>query len=146
MSKFLPVFCLAAAMGAAAVYVVAEPVSRPNAELTPGAVAVDIDIYEMCTPGYSQAHRLPFGEAGERERYVRVMNAYGIPRASWRSYQMDHLVPLCLGGADVEANLWPELWPQARDKDKIEAKACRQVCAGDRGLVDAQRWFQSWGR
>jgi hypothetical protein len=146
MNKALSALLIAAAMGAASVYVLADDMpARPDKTLTPGAVA-DTDVGAVCAPGYSKAHRTPLSAPGEYERYVRVMNAYGVPRASWRSYQMDHLIPLCLGGADVEANMWPEKWSQARDKDAQEVKVCRQVCAGERDLGEAQRWFQSWAR
>jgi hypothetical protein len=145
MNKAFSAFLIAAAMGAASVYVLADPPARPDKTLTPGAIA-DSDAGAICAPGYSKAHRMPFGAPGEYERYVRVMNAYGLGRASWHQYQMDHLVPLCLGGADVEANMWPQPLQEAHDKDKLEAEACRQVCAGERDLGEAQRWFQALAR
>jgi hypothetical protein len=139
-------FVIVAAMGAASVYVLADDrPTRPDKTLTPGVVE-DVTSAVVCYRGYSEAHRRPFGAPGEYERYVRVMNAYGLAKASWHSYQMDHLVPLCLGGADVEQNLWPQPLEEAHQKDRLEVKACRQVCAGERDLGEAQRWFQSWAR
>ena len=41
------------------------------------------------------------------------------------------LVPLCIGGADVIENLWPQLgWqhPSFHDKDRLEARVCQTVC------------------
>jgi len=33
---------------------------------------------------------------------------YNVPWADRHDYEDDHLLPLCLGGADVAENLWPE--------------------------------------
>jgi hypothetical protein len=41
--------------------------------------------------------------------------------ASWR----------CIGGADDQANLWPQLGfqhPSFHDKDRLENRVCRAVC------------------
>lgn len=118
----------------------AGPRVHPDPRLTPGAVA-SRDPAETCMPGYSRAHRLAYGAPGELGRYERVMRAYGVPRALWHGYELDHLVPLCLGGADTEANLWPQAWGDARRKDAAEAAACWAVCADELGLREAQRRF-----
>jgi hypothetical protein len=68
---------------------------------------------------------------------------------------VDHLIPLSLGGADADANLWPEPrrgiekeWP-AELKDDLEAKLFAMVCAGELDVVEAQReiaddWTESY--
>jgi hypothetical protein len=68
---------------------------------------------------------------------------------------VDHLVPLCLGGADSDANLWPQprrsieqIW-NAEKKDDLEARLCQMVCAGALDVVDAQSeiaadWTESY--
>jgi hypothetical protein len=46
-------------------------------------------------------------------------------------FEMDHRVPLCIGGADIRENLWPqEGWehPSYHDKDFLEEAVCRFVC------------------
>jgi len=92
----------------------------------------------------------------------RVYERYGIPRpannrGSTQVCEIDHLVPLELGGADTLANLWPECssgyagWDGAgfRDKDHFENYLRRQVCSGSISLSDAQSeiatdWFRYW--
>jgi hypothetical protein len=42
--------------------------------------------------------------------------------------QMDHLVPLGIGGADDESNLWPQPYDEAILKDKLEWRMRDLVC------------------
>jgi hypothetical protein len=66
-------------------------------------------------------------------------------RVVWRhgvaGYENDHIVPLCLGGADTDANVRLQPLDEARLKDRLEAQACREVCAGRVPLATAQAWF-----
>lgn len=67
---------------------------------------------------------------------------YGYSDTSTSDYEEDHFVPLELGGAPKsELNLWPE--PQygtktAANKDTVENKLKKAVCAGTVTLADAQ--------
>ena len=69
---------------------------------------------------------------------------YSIAWSDRQRYEDDHLVPLCLGGADVQENRWPEprwgIW-NSYEKDRLEGYACRMVCSGQLDLGGAQRWF-----
>jgi hypothetical protein len=114
----------------------------PNPDVTPGVVATsDKDV--LCDRGpdgltYSKEHRhTPL----EWKREIRMRDhAYG-------DGEVDHRVPLCLGGADAKENLW---WQPGRNhgtewvfqvKDKLEAHACQQVCHGKVTPAEAQQWF-----
>jgi hypothetical protein len=60
--------------------------------------------------------------------------AYGYDSASKTLFELDHLVPLEIGGgpADV-ANLWPEPYAGpngAHTKDILENKLKAEICAG----------------
>jgi hypothetical protein len=67
---------------------------------------------------------------------------YGYTDTSTSDYEEDHFVPLELGGAPKsELNLWPE--PHYGDetsanKDTVENKLKKAVCAGTVSLSDAQ--------
>jgi hypothetical protein len=67
---------------------------------------------------------------------------YGYTDTSTSDYEEDHFVPLELGGAPKsELNLWPE--PEygtrtAANKDTVENKLKKAVCAGRVSLADAQ--------
>jgi hypothetical protein len=101
---------------------------RPDDVLTPGVVA-STDPADVCGVidglTYSKRHRhTPL------ELKQEVYAAYHVDREG-RSFEIDHRVPLCLGGADVRENLWPqEGWqhPTFHDKDRLETAVCRVVC------------------
>jgi hypothetical protein len=75
-----------------------------------------------------------------------VFAAYGIDWENRDDYELDHLIPRELGGADVFANLWPEPWPDAHVKDHEENALHRAVCRGEMKLKDAQEQMRSWER
>ena len=62
-------------------------------------------------------------------------------------YEEDHLIPLELGGAPRDPqNLWPEPRYEAggytaSDKDTVENRLEREVCADDLTLADACWWI-----
>ncbi len=71
------------------------------------------------------------------------MAAYGLQGQRLADYELDHLVPLELGGAPQDvANLWPEPWngdANAHMKDAVETFLNREVCRGTMALDQAQR-------
>lgn len=73
------------------------------------------------------------------------MTAYDIA-APLSDYELDHLIPLELGGASTVANLWPEPWADPRGahrKDDLENALNRQVCSGSMTRSDAQHAIAS---
>jgi hypothetical protein len=119
--------------------------SRPDPALTPGKVATT-DLREVCAidgdMSYSRRHRTTTAALKSW-----VFREYGIEPpnepAARGEWEIDHLVPLCLGGADEAANLWPQNKATSRKKDRLEAQACREVCAGRLSLSEAQGWFRA---
>jgi hypothetical protein len=76
-----------------------------------------------------------------------VYRRYGL-RGSHRfpEWEVDHRVPLELGGSNAMTNLWPEHHPQA--KDRLENRLSRLVCRGRISLRFARRlittdWLQA---
>jgi hypothetical protein len=114
----------------------------PDDRLTPGVVA-STDDAEVCAPGYARSQRL---YENDREAFWRVVEAvlasYHIPFAERHGYEIDHRVPLCLGGSNDARNLWPQPLLDAREKDEIERAACIAVCRDHTLTLDqAQRLF-----
>lgn len=108
--------------------------SLPNPKLTPGAIA-STDVREVCSRGYSWAHRVWMDKAD-------TLRKYGIPLSQSRYYEDDDLVPIGLGGDNASPlNHWIEPWPQARLKDELEIEMMRKVCRGDIPLAAAQMFF-----
>jgi hypothetical protein len=107
----------------------------PSPIMTPGAVATT-SAAEVCAPGYARAHR----HATISVRTL-VYAEYRIDRHSGR-FELDHLIPLELGGADVIANLWPQsesTVPGSHDKDRLENRLHALVCAGRFPVDQAQQ-------
>jgi len=107
----------------------------PDPTLTPGDVFPDVTAAQICTPGYARRVRdVPVEE--KREVYQR----YNIPYTPGK-YEVDHFIPLELGGSNAVTNLWPERYsppPGAHEKDKVENYLHNQVCSGAMTLQQAQ--------
>jgi hypothetical protein len=74
-----------------------------------------------------------------------VCNLYGAKNCPGPDYELDHLIPRELAGADVIKNLFPQPIKQARLKDRLENAYRRDVCAGRLTLADAQeRMRANW--
>lgn len=121
--------------------------SLPDRSLTPGASADDVaqdNIGDtICVPGFTKPPRRPPSSYTSRLK-VRQLNdhRYRYADTDPKHYELDHLIPLTLGGAPRnQNNLWPEPWKGrwgARKKDKLEVKLKRLVCAGVVRLDTAQ--------
>ena len=116
----------------------------PRNELTPGAIDPRVSQANIestiCVPGYTKTVRPP--SSVTRKIKQRLIIDYGL-NGSLRDYELDHLIPLELGGCpDCEDNLWPERFepsPGARDKDEVENYLHQQVCQGKMTLAQAQK-------
>jgi hypothetical protein len=75
---------------------------EPDPKLTPGD-AFDVTVQDICVPGYSRKVRSVPAEM-KREVYQE----YGITSHGPGDYEVDHLIPLELGGSNSIKNLWPE--------------------------------------
>jgi hypothetical protein len=122
----------------------------PDPTLTPGAVRTT-DVGEICSTGTRQLRHW------DRARDDRIMAEYGLAAGPHPHFEVDHLVPLGIGGADDDANLWPEprrsVEPQwnAERKDKLEWRMREMICAGELDVAEAQRmmaedWVEAYGR
>jgi hypothetical protein len=118
----------------------------PDPGCTPGSVRTT-DLRLVCTPGSSRRARNVAPELKHA-----VYRSYGIVRHRRGAYEIDHLVPLELGGANDAANLWPEAAaprPGFHEKDALENELHDRVCAGRESLRAAQAaiahdWLAVW--
>lgn len=69
--------------------------------------------------------------------------SYGGLRAR-HGYERDHVIPLCLGGLDVLANIQYEPIELAFPENDVERKACRDYCGRritrEEGVERVLRW------
>lgn len=95
----------------------------------------------ICAKGWSKSVRPAKNVTDPIKR--EQMAAYGIdgPRGA---YELDHLIPIELGGASTVANLWPQPWDGdlgAHQKDRLEDRLHSLVCTGRMNLDAAQQVF-----
>jgi hypothetical protein len=109
----------------------------PDPTLTPGAIRTT-DPVEICT------HSTREFRHWSREADDRILVEYGLPPGPHPDFEIDHLIPLGVGGADDDRNKWPEprrsvepVW-NAEAKDRLEMKLHDMICGGDIDPVDAQ--------
>jgi hypothetical protein len=66
--------------------------------------------------------------------------AAGLTWADAPRFELDHVVPLCAGGAAEDPrNLQLRAWDEAERKDAIESLVCVAICAGQIDLGEARR-------
>lgn len=115
-----------------------DPVCTPgdaDPRVTPANVRTTI-----CRRGYTASVRPP-QEVTYRLK-IRVTRDYGIPDVPFSEVELDHLIPLSLGGSSEVANLWPQRRTgpyDVEDKDAVAERLNRKVCRGQLGLREAQQ-------
>ncbi len=114
----------------------------PDAACTPGAVFPGATPSEICVPGYTKQVRSVSIKL-KKQVYAAYNIAYPPPTGT---YELDHLVPLALGGSNDEANLFPEAAdpaPGFKEKDVVEVYLYEEMCAGHVSLTAAQAQIAS---
>ena len=116
----------------------------PDHDCTPGAIFEDATKEEICVSGYSATVR-----SVSVSLKKRVFSQYGINYpVPFGSYEIDHLIPLSLGGNNTIANLWPksaEPFPGFYEKNITGDYLREQVCDGNIALrVAQQRIADDW--
>lgn len=109
----------------------------PDPGCTPGAV-MGITTKEVCTTSTSGRRHVTSAMK------TQIFEAYGITtHPATGAFEIDHFIPLELGGSNDIANLWPQPatpTPGFHEKDKVETFLHNQVCkAKVMTLAEAQR-------
>jgi hypothetical protein len=113
--------------------------TTPDRRCSPGAYYSLLTAPVICSPTFRTGaiRDVPQSEKFEVER------EYGMPASYYgRSIEIDHIVPLELGGSNYIANLFPEPGSGSASyhaKDELENKLHDLVCAGTLTLRAAQR-------
>jgi len=125
----------------------------PDPATTPGAIDPEVtqdNIHQtICVEGWTKKVRPPNG-------YTRALKRRQLgPDDNPADYEMDHLIPLSIGGAARdERNLWVQRWHGrwgAYTKDRLEIKLQHLVCAEELSLREARDaiardWIAAYGR
>jgi len=116
----------------------------PDPRCTPGSIDPDVTQADIgstiCKKGWTATVRPPKAQT-ERFKYDVAYPAYGTPSAE--RTELDHLVPLELGGSNDATNLWPEYPPTPNPKDSVEDALNAAVCDGRVSLSAAQNAIAS---
>jgi hypothetical protein len=111
----------------------------PDPRCTPGSIdphVTQADIRStICKKGWASTVRPSESQTG-RFKYDVAYPAYRTPQSE--RTELDHLVPLELGGSNDATNLWPEYPPTPNPKDKVEDALNAAVCEGRVSLTAAQ--------
>jgi hypothetical protein len=107
----------------------------PDVQLTPGHAGHDTAA-DICKPEYDNpASNIPI-KLKERVFAKYRLNKYEV------GYNVDHLIPVRLGGSNSTTNLWPQPlageWCWQR-KNKLEHRLRKLVCSGRLALKQAQQ-------
>lgn len=108
----------------------------PNPKLTPGAT-VNVNKDDLCGSGNKTLDgAIPISLKR------KVFELYGIGPGEPTSYNVDHLIPVSLGGSNSTKNLWPQPltgeW-NYQEKNKLEHRLHKMVCRGELALETAQQ-------
>jgi hypothetical protein len=119
----------------------------PNPTLTPGA-ELTTDASTICVPGYASSVR-NVSTATKKLVYAEYSVSYPQPTGA---YEVDHFIPLEIGGSNDIKNLWLEPaspTPGFHQKDQFENFEHDQVCKGKISAAEAQSrmvsdWYFYW--
>jgi hypothetical protein len=118
----------------------------PCIKTTHGCIALNPDVDEdtigrtICVSGYTKSVRPATSYTNGVKK--KLMREAGIDAARIGDYELDHIVPLALGGHPRKlSNLMLQPWEGehgAKAKDHLEVRLQSLVCRGKLDLTDAQ--------
>ncbi len=122
---------------------IAAPVLAKEIPLNP-AVTQETIQQTICVPGWTKTVRPSFSYTN-RIKHKKLREA-GVPASSIHDYELDHIIPLSLGGSpNDERNLQLQPWDEAHLKDAVESCLPKAVCDGSMTLAEARkRIWSSW--
>src|SRR5262249_2739248 len=117
----------------------------PDRDCSPGAYYSRLTKHVICGTHF---HTGAIRNVPQSEKF-RVEREYGMSAAYYgRSIEIDHIVPLELGGSNAISNLFPEPGSGHANyhvKDEVEDRAKAMVCDGHLSLRGARRGFaRNW--
>lgn len=106
----------------------------PDVVCTPGKVS-DETLEQVCTLRTATLRHVTMATK------KAVLRAYDVKHHDAGEIEIDHLVPLTIGGTNDQENLWPQFAepePGYRSKDRLEVRLHSLVCSGKLSLKEAQ--------
>ena len=118
----------------------------PDPKCTPGAFNPSVTVETLTSKKFvTDCIRNKATSEKEKGKTYETYDVAHPSRADAGTCELDHLVPLELGGADTLDNIWPQCGTAEsgdvyfRTKDKVETCIAKKVKAGDMDLDNARK-------
>lgn len=147
MTRTLLTALALASLFSSAAWAVDSDGTRPDDRITPGEVRTT-SREEICSTRTGEVRNVSTTTKIAARRAYGLINRDGwCPAGHGCETEIDHRVPLVVGGGNTPGSI-KNLWPQRGDgpnnfhiKDRCEAKAGRDLCAGKITVQQAQAIF-----
>jgi len=121
---------------------------RQDADLAPPRVAAGAG--SLCSPDDSDFQGYRSGNVAHCKRDVskgmkrRIKADAGISPDQYGDYEIDHIIPLGLGGDNSPQNLQPLPHALAREKSRLEQELFNKVSSGEMSQAEAVEHIRAW--
>ncbi len=113
--------------------------TNPNLTETPGELCSTPDAVRYPEKiAYCERDVDAYTKKAVIQKYDRVLG-YKISTMNRGEFKIDHLIPLCAGGANSESNLWPQHKSVYNKTDPVEPLLCQKMQEGKLRQTDAVR-------
>ena len=120
-----------------AFFLLVAPAIAEDLPLNPAVTQATIS-ETICVIGWTKTQRPPVSFTNRIK--IGLIRREEMPEESLVDFQLDHKIPLALGGAPSDIrNFELQPWDEAERKDAVEMCLARAVCAGRIVLDDARR-------
>jgi predicted secreted protein len=112
--------------------------NSPDPACTPGAIFPEATAERFCVSGYSKSVR-NVSDKTRKEVFREYGFSYPQPTGA---FEVDHLIPLAIGGSNDIANLFPQPAgpvPGFHEKDVVEVYLQEEICAGRANLATSRK-------
>jgi hypothetical protein len=146
------VYLLAAVLSACSTTPVPPAPLYPHGAINPDITQANI-AQTICVSGWTATVRPAVRYTNEVKH--KLMDEKGLPDSDARQFELDHYIPLALGGDPRSINnLWLQPWDGdqgAKKKDRLERRLQVMVCAGRLTLERAREeiskdWLGAYGK
>lgn len=112
---------------------------NPNLTETPGELCAHPDSLRYPEKiAYCERDVDSYTKKAVIQKYDQALG-YRISTMNRGEFKIDHLIPLCAGGANTESNLWPQHKSIYSKTDPVEPLLCQKMLEGKLRQADAVR-------
>lgn len=106
--------------------------TQPSADVTPGVLCSEPDAHRYPEQiAYCDRDVSSKMKKAVIKLYMEIMPGFAITVETRHEYKIDHYIPLCMGGANVIENLWPQHKTVFEFTDNLELEICKELEVGN---------------